>query len=99
MSLVLTDADRAAASAWLAERRVTTPFVAVAPGSIWGTKRWPGYAELVGALDKPVVVLGSDADGELAAQVAGAAPGGRIPPPARSRSASRPPSSSAPACW
>ena len=75
VSLVLTDADRAAASAWLAERRVATPFVAVAPGSIWGTKRWPGYAELVSRLDKPVVVLGSDADGDLAAQVAGAAPG------------------------
>jgi heptosyltransferase-2 len=75
VSLVLTDADRAAANAWLAERRITTPFVAVAPGSIWGTKRWPGYAELVSRLDRPVVVLGSAADGELAAQVAGAAPG------------------------
>lgn len=75
VSLVLTDADRAAANAWLAERRITAPFVAVAPGSIWGTKRWPGYAELVGALKQPVVVLGSEADGELAAQVAAAAPG------------------------
>ncbi len=75
VSLVLTDADRAAANAWLAERRITAPFVAVAPGSIWGTKRWPGYAELVGALQQPVVVLGSEADGELAAQVAAAAPG------------------------
>ena len=61
--------------AWLAERRITTPFVAVAPGSIWGTKRWPGYTELVARLEKPVVVLGSAADGELAAQVAGAAAG------------------------
>jgi heptosyltransferase II len=75
VSLVLTDADRAAAGAWLAERRITTPFVAVAPGSIWGTKRWPGYTELVARLEKPVVVLGSAADGELAAQVAGAAAG------------------------
>jgi heptosyltransferase-2 len=75
VSLALTDADRAAASAWLAERRITAPFVAVAPGSIWGTKRWPGYAELVSRLERPVVVLGSTADGDLAAEVAGAAPG------------------------
>lgn len=73
--MALTDADRDAASAWLRERGITTPFVAVAPGSIWGTKRWPGYAELVTRLKGPVVVLGSEADAPLAAEVASAAAG------------------------
>ena len=50
-------------------------FVALAPGSIWGTKRWPGYAELAAALDAPVVVLGSPDDAPLAEQVVAAAPG------------------------
>src|SRR5215207_9010425 len=26
------------------------PFACVAPGSVWGTKRWPGYRELAGRL-------------------------------------------------
>jgi heptosyltransferase-2 len=75
VEVVLTDADRAAATAWLAARGITAPFVAVAPGSIWGTKRWPGYAELVSRLAGPVVVLGSAADAALAGEVAAAAPG------------------------
>jgi len=75
VTLTLTDADRAAAAAWLTARGIATPFVAVAPGSIWGTKRWPRYAELVARLDRPVVVLGSPADSALAATVAAAAPG------------------------
>jgi heptosyltransferase-2 len=75
VELVLTDADRAAAAAWLARRGIATGFVAVAPGSIWGTKRWPRYAELVTRLDRPVVVLGSEADAPLAAEVAAGAPG------------------------
>ena len=49
--------------------------MALAPGSIWGTKRWPGYAELAAALDTPVVVLGGREDASLAGQVAAAAPG------------------------
>lgn len=76
VSLALTDADRAAADAWLKERNINAPFVAVAPGSIWGTKRWPGYAELASRLEKPIVVLGSAADSALADEVA-AAGGGR----------------------
>ncbi|TFG44799.1 MAG: glycosyltransferase family 9 protein, partial [Gemmatimonadales bacterium] len=75
VSLTLTDADRATADAWLKEHKITAPFVAVAPGSIWGTKRWPGYAELVAQLKQPVVVLGSAGDSALADQVAAAAPG------------------------
>lgn len=75
VTVALTDADRAAAAAWLSARGIAGSFVAVAPGSIWGTKRWPRYAELVGQLDGPVVVLGSAADAPLADQVAAAAPG------------------------
>ena len=75
VEVVLTDADRAAATAWLTQRGITAPFVAVAPGSIWGTKRWPGYADLVSRLDLPVVVLGSATDAVLAGEVAAAAPG------------------------
>ncbi len=75
VTLALTEADRSAAAAWLKAQGIAAPFVAVAPGSIWGTKRWPGYAELVARLDRPVVVLGSAADSELAATVAAAAPG------------------------
>lgn len=75
VTLSLTDADRDAAGRWLAARGVGESFVAVAPGSIWGTKRWPGYAELVARLSMPVVVLGSEADAPLAEAVVAAAPG------------------------
>lgn len=45
--------------------------VAVAPGSIWGTKRWPYYAALARRLSLlgRVVVIGSDNDRELAAEI------------------------------
>ena len=54
---------------------VTGPFVAVAPGSIWGTKRWPGYPALAAALDLPVVAIGGPDDAALAQAVVAAAPG------------------------
>ena len=71
----LTADDRAAAEAWLRARGVGDGFVALAPGSIWGTKRWPGYVELAAALDAPVVVVGGREDAALAEAVAAAAPG------------------------
>ena len=71
----LTADDRALADAWLRERGVSPGFVAVAPGSIWGTKRWPGYAELAASLESPIVVVGSREDAALAEAVAAAAPG------------------------
>lgn len=52
-------------------------FVALAPGSVWATKRWPyysGLAQLLGA-DFPIVVVGGAVDGGLARAVASAAPG------------------------
>jgi heptosyltransferase-2 len=40
------------------------PWIAVAPGSVWATKRWPGYGALIDALRKrgTVVVIGAAAD-------------------------------------
>lgn len=73
--LGLTDQDRARASAWLTAAGVGTPFVALAPGSIWGTKRWPYYAELARSLDIAVVAVGGPDDAGLGAAIADAAPG------------------------
>ena len=54
-------------------------FVAVAPGSVWATKRWPGYPALAAALAEthPVVVVGGPGDGELARAIVAACPSGR----------------------
>src|SRR5438034_6299032 len=44
------------------------PFVALAPGSIWGTKRWPYYKELAQRLAErtAIVVVGGPEDAALA---------------------------------
>jgi heptosyltransferase-2 len=54
------------------------PFVALAPGSAWGTKRWPYYAELAKRLteDFRIAVIGSRADSAIAAEIIDAAPAG-----------------------
>jgi len=70
----LTEDDRAAAYAWLAARAIGDGFVAMAPGSIWGTKRWDKYPELVKLLRGRVVVIGGSDDRELAERVVDAAP-------------------------
>jgi lipopolysaccharide heptosyltransferase II len=67
--------DRADADAWLREHGVGPGFVALAPGSIWATKRWPGYGELAASLDIPVVIVGGRDDARLAGEVITAAPG------------------------
>ena len=69
----LTAADHAQAIAWLEAAAIPNGFVAVAPGSIWGTKRWGRFAELVARLDRPMVVLGGPEDRELGEQVVGEA--------------------------
>src|SRR5438093_906251 len=45
------------------------PFVAIAPGSAWGTKRWPYYVALATRLaeDFRIAVIGSNADSEIVA--------------------------------
>jgi heptosyltransferase II len=75
VSLGLTPDDYAAADEWLRRRELNSGFVALAPGSIWGTKRWPWYAELAAELEASVVVVGSKEDVSLAEAVAAVAPG------------------------
>jgi heptosyltransferase II len=75
VSLALTAEDEAAADRWLAERGIPPGFTAIAPGSIWGTKRWPYYPALAAVLEGPLVVVGGSDDAALADEVAAAAPG------------------------
>jgi heptosyltransferase-2 len=58
-----------------------TPLVGLAPGSIWATKRWPGYPELARLLapHARLVILGGVGDAPLAAEIVQAAgPGARL---------------------
>lgn len=77
VSLGLTSEDRAVADAWLAARGITSRFIALAPGSIWGTKRWPYYADLASALDTRCVIVGGEEDRQLAETIVSAA-GGKV---------------------
>lgn len=56
------------------------PVVALAPGSAWGTKRWPYYVELARALadDFRVAVIGSQADNAIAEEIVAAAGRDRV---------------------
>jgi heptosyltransferase-2 len=51
------------------------PFLALAPGSIWGTKRWPAFPGLAAALRDRyrLVVIGGKDDAPLAAEIVRAA--------------------------
>jgi heptosyltransferase-2 len=53
-------------------------FIVVAPGSIWGSKRWPYFGELAGRLaaQVPVVVVGGPDDAGLGEQIVRAVEGG-----------------------
>jgi heptosyltransferase-2 len=53
------------------------PLVAMAPGSVWATKRWPYFAELASAVRDVarIVVVGAEADRALAEQIIGASKG------------------------
>jgi heptosyltransferase-2 len=74
-SMTLTDGDKAKADAWMAANGVRDGFIALAPGSIWGTKRWPYYPELAKLLaDRQVVVIGGKDDAALAEAILAAAP-------------------------
>jgi heptosyltransferase-2 len=56
------------------------PFVALAPGSVWATKRWPFYAALAQQISSVarLVVIGSKDDTVLARAIAEAAPSNRV---------------------
>jgi heptosyltransferase-2 len=62
----------------VAEGLIDGDFVALAPGSIWGSKRWPYFAELAAALGADIVVVGGQADAGLGAEIVRAVgPSGR----------------------
>jgi heptosyltransferase-2 len=58
------DDDRAAANVREVLSDKSRPFIALAPGSVWATKRWPFYPELAVKLSRDfnVVVVGGGAD-------------------------------------
>jgi heptosyltransferase-2 len=74
--LGLGDGDLDLAGRWLTDHGISEPFIAMAPGSVWSTKRWPAYPDLAARLDLPVVVLGGPGEREAAAAIVSAA-GGR----------------------
>src|SRR5690606_20720021 len=76
-TLGLTAADHGIAMAWLENNNVTGRFVAVAPGSVWGTKRWGKYPALVAGLHEQVVVVGGPEDAALADGILAAAASAR----------------------
>ena len=53
------------------------PLIALAPGSVWATKRWPYYPELARSLAfmGRMIVIGGTGDGALAAEIATAMAG------------------------
>jgi lipopolysaccharide heptosyltransferase II len=67
-TLQLSVADVARAKALLGMGAIGQPFAALAPGSIWGTKRWPHYAALARRLAErlDVVLVGGTGDADLA---------------------------------
>ena len=66
------DAERAAVDALLGSTRDDRPLLALAPGSVWGTKRWPYYAQLAQALAPRfrIAIIGGAADRSEAASIA-----------------------------
>jgi heptosyltransferase-2 len=72
-----SDADRRTIDLLLRKTGSTEePFVALAPGSAWGTKRWPYYVELAKRLadDFRIAIIGSKADSVVAEQITDALP-------------------------
>lgn len=70
-------AECGAVDAVLGPTAVGEPLIALAPGSVWATKRWPYYAELAALLcdHGRIVIIGSDTDRELATTIVGATHG------------------------
>jgi len=74
-SLGITSADVAAAETVLREIASDGPYVALAPGAIWGTKRWPGYVALAQQLAPraAVIAVGGPDDVRLGDEIVAAA--------------------------
>ena len=77
-SLFPGEPERSAVTALLAGAGVQRDDVllVLAPGSVWGTKRWPYYPELAAMLASKarIVVIGGDDDQALASDILAAAP-------------------------
>ncbi len=74
-----SDDDRAAIDDMLRQAGIADgTFIAIAPGSIWGTKRWPYYAELAKQLSSthPIVIVGSERDRPIALDIMGSVTAG-----------------------
>ena len=64
------DAERIAVDSLLRERGWRgEPLVALAPGSVWPTKRWPLYPALAELLDARIVIIGATSDVSLASDI------------------------------
>ncbi len=74
-TLHLTPADQEAAEDFLCAHAIAAPYVALAPGAIWGSKRWPYYPALAACLAEraAIVVVGGPEDASLADEVVAAA--------------------------
>jgi heptosyltransferase-2 len=77
--------ERAAVDELLGAGAAAEPLVALAPGSVWATKRWPYFAGLARALGDVarIVVVGADADRPLADEILAACGGRAIDAPGR----------------
>lgn len=76
-----SDEDRRTVDALVRQTGGTSePFVALAPGSAWGTKRWPYYVELAKRLSDNyrIAIIGSKADTAVAAAISEALPPGMV---------------------
>jgi len=73
-SLFPGEAEKAAVDELLRGVTASEPLFALAPGSVWATKRWPGFIELAMSLARrgTIVTIGSVADRELAAAIGSA---------------------------
>ncbi len=77
-SLFPSQADRTAVDELLALHGASRePIIALAPGSIWGTKRWPGFAELADTLSgrARIAIIGGSSDRHLADAILARVPG------------------------
>jgi heptosyltransferase-2 len=76
-----SDEDRQKVDSLLRQNgSVGDPIVALAPGSAWGTKRWPYYVDLAKRLadDFRIAVIGSKPDSRMAAEIVESVPRGSV---------------------
>jgi heptosyltransferase-2 len=76
-----SDADREQIDHLLRKKGgLDRPIVALAPGSAWGTKRWPYYVDLAKRLadEFRIAIIGSNADAAVASEIISALPAERV---------------------